>query len=248
MLEIGIIICLAGVLFLALKNFSKTNVELDATTTSEGKGKKDWFALFRKFSVKKAKPEKIGEAILDDQDDVVAPSEIKNAQKVYMTDNPEVAKLLLEAEDFLEKNDLREAEELAISAISIEKKCSEAYVVVGKVAAVRGAFEDSKEAFKTALKCNAESGEAFFGLGQLELRNENYSSAIEYLQKAVNISRGEPVWCATLGKAYMEVRQFARAAKALKRAASLDIDNKEYKELASEAEDKQRAHASVFRR
>jgi cytochrome c-type biogenesis protein CcmH/NrfG len=67
------------------------------------------------------------------------------------------------------------------------------------------------------------------------------------LQKAVNLDRGIALWYAELGKAYMQVRQFAKATKALKRAASLDIDNKEYKELASEAEDKQRAHSTVYR-
>jgi Flp pilus assembly protein TadD len=82
----------------------------------------------------------------------------------------------------------------------------------------------------------------------VKLRDENLSDGVEYLQKAVTIDRGNAEWYFELGKAFMGVRQFAKAAKALKRAASLDMENKEYKELASEAEDKQRSHAGIYRK
>ena len=45
----------------------------------------------------------------------------------------------------------------------------------------------------------------------------------------------------------MEIRQFAKASKALKRAAQLDIDNKEYRNLAFLAEEKQKTHTRAFR-
>ncbi len=254
MLEIAIIICLAVILFLVLKNFPKTadfNAEENSLLelkkeVSNQEMKKPFFSKFFKQKSSLDKSDII-EEISKDNSKVIAPLEINEAQKAYKESDPEVAKILYEADLALEKGDLREAEEFALKAVVMDKKSSHAYVIIGQVAFSRGAFDDAKEAFKTALKCNPEAGEAYFGIGQIELRNENYSQALEALQKAVNMNRGIALWYAELGRAYMQVRQFSKATKALKRAASLDIDNKEYKELASEAEDKQRSHSAVYR-
>jgi len=252
LLEIGIIFCLAVILFLALRNFSKTKenfVVKDPIIEPIIKPKEMKKSIFSKLFTREPVADKadIMAVIEKDNNKVIAPLEIDEAQKAYKEADPEIAKILYEADLAMARGDLREAEDLALQAIVKDKKCSHSYVVVGKVAFSRGAFDDAKEAFKMALKCDAETAEAYFGLGQIELRDENYSEALMSLQKAVNIDRGIAQWYAELGKAYMEVRQFAKATKALKRAASLDIDNKEYKELASEAEDKQRAHSTVYR-
>lgn len=254
MLEIGIIICLAVILFLALRNFSKTKEDVlmnkktikNEPVFNQNPMKK---SIFSKLFSKKSDENKADiMAVLDqDKNKIIAPLEINEAQKAYKEADPEVAKMLYEADLAIARGDLREAEDLALEAIAKDKKCAHSYVIVGKVAFSRGAFDDAKEAFKTALKCDNEVAEAYFGLGQIELRDENFSEALMSLQKAVNLDRGVAEWYAELGRAYMQVRQFAKATKALKRAASLDIDNKEYKELASEAEDKQRAHSTVYR-
>lgn len=260
MLEIAIIICLALILFLILKNFPKTASEKEAGVFDQkaesqipvnaivAKVKKTPNFLQKVFSKKrKDNLDGIKAAIEKGQGGIIAPVEINQAKRAYKEEDSEIARILYEADLALMRNDLREAEELALKAILKDKKSARSYIVIGKVAFARGSFDDAKESFKTALKCDDESGEAYFGLGQIELRDENFSQALDNLQKAVNLDRGVAEWYAELGKAYMQVRQFAKAAKALKRAASLDIDNKEYKELASEAEDKQRAHSTVYR-
>lgn len=251
MLEIAIIICLAVILFLVLKNFPKTKDDFSVPSASneinESKTMKE--SIFSKIFAKKSDENRadIAAVINKDNGKIIAPLEINEAQKAYKESDPEIAKILYEADQALARGDLREAEDLALQAIVKDKKCAHSYVLVGKVAFSRGSFDDAKESFKMALKCDVETAEAYFGLGQIELRDENFSEALMSLQKAVNLNRGVAEWYAELGKAYMQVRQFAKATKALKRAASLDIDNKEYKELASEAEDKQRAHSTVYR-
>ncbi|MCL5410895.1 MAG: tetratricopeptide repeat protein [Patescibacteria group bacterium] len=247
MLEIVIIICLAVVLFLILHNFPKTteggmesNIMLQEKKSS---------GFFRNLLKKKPKDtsDAIKQAIINGQEKIIAPSETEMVQEKYRESNPEIAQLLHDADIALEKSDLREAEDAAINALSKDKKCAQAYDIIGRVAMLRGAFDEAKEAYKTALKCDHELGSAYFGLGQICLRDENYTDAIENMQRSVVLDRSHADWYAELGKAYMEVRQFAKAAKALKRATSLDIDNKSYKELAAEAEEKQRAHASAYR-
>jgi len=246
LLEIGIIICLAVVLFLILHNFPKT-----AESTEGPPMKQEQKSLGFLKNMFKKKPrdasDAIKQAIVDGQEKIIAPSETETVKEKYHESDPEVAQLLHEAEIALEKSDLREAEDLAINALSKDKKCAQAYDIVGKVAMLRGSFDEAKEAYKTALKCDPELGSAYFGLGQICLRDENLTDAIENMQRSVVLDRSHADWYAELGQTYMEVRQFAKAAKALKRATSLDIDNRAYKELSAEAEEKQRAHAHAYR-
>ncbi len=246
MLEVGIIICLAIVLFLILHNFPGTKEEGEIGVQTREKKPSIW----NKISYKKKRNNAVAiqKAIDDAKEEIIAPSETETAQIKFKEDDPEVAEFLYEAESAMEKSDLREAEEKAISALSKNKKCGKAYEIIGTVAMQRGSFDEARESFKTAIKCDPEIGEAYFGLGEIDLKTENFTESIENLQRAVALDRGRADWYCELGKAYTEVRQFAKAAKALKRAASLDIDNKEYKELAAEAEEKQRAHAAAFRK
>lgn len=252
MLEIAIIICLAIIFFLVLKNFPKTKDSSDLSQTVNGPIKEPEAmkqSIFSKIFSKKPVEDRADIMAVIDKDNskVVAPLEINEAQKAYKESDPEIARILYEADMALARGDLREVEDLALQAVVKDKKCAHSYVLIGQVAFSRGSFDDAKESFKAALKCDPETAEAYFGLGQIELKDENLSEALLSLQKAVNLNRGVAGWYAELGKAYMQVRQFAKATKALKRAASLDIDNKDYKELASEAEDKQRAHSTVYR-
>lgn len=242
--EILIIICLALALFLASRNFPR--VQKEAGKAKEGeKVTGFWRKIFPKDRID---VEAIQSAITSGQEDLIAPVEIDKAKKRFMESDPEILKILYEADEGLRKGDLRLAEDKALLALKKDTRCAQAYVIMGQVAQLRGVLDDAKEAYHTAIKCNEEAGEAYFGLGTILLREENLSEAIEQLAKAVNLDRNEPEWQAMLGRAYTEVRQFAKAAKALKRASSLDIDNKEYRDLALEAEEKQRSHAQAFRK
>ena len=245
MLEIGIIICLSGALFLALKNFSKTASPEEEGGIAETPIKKD--SWIKRIFSPKPKDSDIISAIDKNKINIIPPSEINKAIANFNEDDPEIAKHLYEADLALMRNDLREAEEQAIEALSKDKKCAPAYVIVGKVAKERGSFAEARESYLAALKCDHEIAEALFGLGSIDFREENYTAAIDYLQKAVAIERGHADWYAELGKALLQVRQFAKAAKALKKAATLDFDNKEYKILASEAEEKMKNLSRVYR-
>jgi tetratricopeptide (TPR) repeat protein len=204
-------------------------------------------SFLSKIFAKKSHVSEIEKAINKGNENITAPSETEEAKEKYDEKDPEVAQFLREADIALEKNDLRVAEELAINALSADKRCARAYEMVGRVAMLRGSFEEARESYKTALKCNPELAEAYFGIGQIDLKNENFTDAIVNLQRAVILDRSNAVWYGELGETYLTVRQYAKAAKALKRATSLDIDNKRYKELAAEAEEKQRAHSAVYR-
>lgn len=238
MLEIGIIICVALILFLLIRNFP-----LDETETlihKESKLKKFLSNLFKK---RREKMEQNIMKSLDNSAELISPREIEDAKESYDTQDPEIAKLLHEANEACEIGDFDCVEEKSLEAIGKDKRCDQAYVFIAKVALSKHQLSDAREALEMSLKCNSDNAMAHATLGEIFLEQEKFTDSIIHFQKAVNIERNNPVFRAGLGKAYMMVRQYSKAAKSLKRAASLDIDNKEYKELALEAEEKQRSHA-----
>lgn len=246
MLEVVIIICLALALYLLLRHYP------DAHGLGYYLNSENFKKSFSKLPLLKMKPrpkaiKAIEEEIQKGNQAVIAPIEIENVLQQYGEDDPELATLLRQANEAYDQGDLRTAEEKSLEVVGKNKRSAEAYTIIGKVSFSRGQFSDAKDSFKTALKCNDEAGEPYFWLGKLALRDDNLSVCIEYYQKAINFEKGYAEWYAELGKAYMEVRQYAKAAKVLKRATILDIDNKEYKDLAAEAEEKQRTHSYYTR-
>ena len=244
MYEIIIIICLAIALYLLLRHYPAAS---NGITFNSAKFR-ELVARFPKFKYRKKLTESEVREIVETQNQmIVAPAITEEAGASYREPDEELAKKLFQADEAFAANDLRLAEDLSLEVIGANKKSAFAYVIYGKVSYSRGQFEEAREAFKVALKCDKEIGEAYYWLGLIELRDENMSPAIESLQKCIALEKGHPEWYAELGKAYMEVRQYAKAAKALKRAASLDIDNKEYRDLATEAEEKQKTHSFYTR-
>ena len=241
---------IAAALFLLLRNFHRTKELIPESQVAEIKKDSKMLKFWQKWTSRwqKQNEEELKEAIRSGQSGIVSPREIQDAQDSFDAADPKVAKLLFEANEASSMKDFKTVEEKAIEAIAIDKRCDQAYAFVAQVAIERKDYADAEEACKTALKCNNENGLAHAILGKIYLTKERYTEAISEYQKAVNLDRNSAEWQAGLGESYMQVRQFSKAAKALKRASSLDIDNKKYRDLAFEAEEKQRAHANAFRR
>ena len=208
--------------------------------------KQTYEKLFSGF--RKKNEDEIRKALTTGQDKVVSPKEISDAQKSFWTDDPDIAKILFEANKAILDGNYARAEKKSIEALSKDKKCDQAYVFISQVAMSRKKYDEAIESAEAALKCNHTNASAHAILGECYFLDEKYSDAIENYQKAVNVDHNHPEWQSGLGKAYLEIRQFSKAAKALRRASSLDIDDKEWKELASYAEEKQRMHTSAFRK
>lgn len=244
MLEISIIICVGAIIFLLIRRYPRSGF---GDLIHKPKSSK-FSSMGNLFSRKRhVEEDEIREALQSDQGDIVSPNEIEEAKTSFQAEDPEVAKLLHEADQAVNVQDYSGAEEKAIEALSLDKHCDQAYAFVAFTALKKGELENADVAAKTALKCNAENAMAQAVIGEIFLTREKYTEAIDKLLKAVMLNRNNASWYGLLGQAYMEVRQFAKSAKAFKRAASLDLDNREYRRLASIAEEKQIAHSRVFR-
>ena len=249
MLEVAIIVTIATILFLLLRNFPKTKSKVVLAGGGAPHKENKMFKFWQKHVLQKRQREEkeIINSLKSGQAGIVSPKEIKEAQNSFDAADPELAKLLVEASDALQMKDYKTVEEKSIEAISKDKTCDQAYAFIAKVAVERKDYSDAEEACKTAIQINPDNALARSILGDIYLIKERYTEAINEFQKAVNLDRNNAAWQAGLGKAYIEVRQFSKAAKALKRASSLDIDNKDYRTLAFEAEEKQKTHARAFR-
>lgn len=247
MLEVLIILFLGLALFLLLRHYPEAKEIKFSLSRID-------FSRFQKLLIYKRR-NKNNNSVIPSIQNAIVMSDISEANsqsqariaKVFNEKNPMLLSCLYKAEEAFQANDLRESEHQALDAIAKDKRCSEAYVMIGKVAFFRGEFSDSREAYSAALKCDKNLAEAYFGMGRVEAREDNSTKAIDYLEKAIGLEKGNAEWYFELGKSYIEVRQYAKAAKVLKKAASIDIDNKDYKSLAAEAEEKQRTH-SVYSR
>lgn len=247
MLEVGIIICIAAIIILLLRKYPGNRPSLIAKPAKK-KVNMPSLHVNRLFARKRhIEEDEIRESLEEDQQQIVSPREIEEAKQEFDAEDPEIAKLLRAADEAIRTQDYNTAEEKAIEVLSLDQRCDQAYSFVAYVALKRGELENAAVAAKTALKCNPESAEAYAVIGEIDLTREKYTEAIDNLLKAVMQNRNKASWYGLLGQAYMEVRQFAKSAKAFKRAASLDLDNREYRRLASIAEEKQQSHSRVFR-
>ncbi len=244
MLELGIIVTVALIVFLLLKNYPR----VVATDGSKSDEKRPTMKILKNyFDRKREEKEKgIKEALSEGKSEIVSPKEVEDAKKAFGSSNPEVAKLLHEADEAMKEKKYKKAEDKSLEAIGLDKHADQAYAFIAAIAIEKKQYQDGEEALKIALKCNKDNGLAHASFGGLCYAQEKYNDAIIHFQKAVNLDRNEASWQAGLGKSYLMVRQFAKAAKALKRAATLNIDNKEYKQLAMEAEGKLRDHKTVM--
>lgn len=245
MLEAAIVICLGALIFILLRKSPKSERVFKRRFPKSS----IYLPSFNKIFSKRRHVDEseIINAIVADQKTVVSPKEIEMAQNNYSAEDPELAKILFEVNELIKINDYNSAEEKAISAVSIDKHCDQAYAFIALIALKRGEHENAKIGAETALKCNRENATAYAVIGEYFLIKEKYNEAIDNLLKAVMLDRNNAGWYGLLGQAYLEIRQYAKSAKSLKRASSLDLDNREYRRLALIAEEKQMSHSQVFR-
>ncbi len=245
MLEAAIIICVGAIAFLLIRKYPGSKKPV---LVNKKDSRINMASFSRVFARKRhVEEDEIRGAIVADQEDIVTPVELETAKQKYDAEDPEIAKLLFESSESIKSGDLNTAEEKAIQALTADKHCDQAYAFIASIALKRGEHENAKIAADTAVKCNPENPMSYAVMGEYYLIKEKYSEAIDNLLKAVMINRNEASWYGLLGQAYLEVRQFAKSAKAFKRASCLDLDNKEYRRLAAIAEEKQMSHSHVFR-
>lgn len=180
-------------------------------------------------------------------DAVVAPVIEEVSPKA--TTNPEVQELLDKADVFFRKGELKAAEQHYLQAAAKDPRCSKAYSRLGVIYLETGEeWQDAEDAFRQALKTDSQNGYILNNLGLVLYHQDKYADAIRHFELAVRQDEFNANRHANLGKAYMAMRQYAKAESSFKKALKLEPNEMEYKDLLAEAIEKKQAHKAMLRR
>jgi Tfp pilus assembly protein PilF len=163
--------------------------------------------------------------------------------------NPEVQELLDKADVFFRKGELKAAEQHYLQAAAKDPRCSKAYSRLGIIYLETGEdWQDAEDAFRQALKTDGNNGYILNNLGLVLYHQDKFADAIRHFELAVRQDEFNANRHANLGKAYMAMRQYAKAESSFKKALKLEPNELEYKDLLAEAIEKKQAHKAMLRR
>lgn len=163
--------------------------------------------------------------------------------------NPEVQELMEKADVHFRKGELKAAENFYLQAAAKDPKCSKAYSRLGVIYLETGEdLQDAEAAFRQALKFDKENGFVLNNLGLVLYHQDKFADAIRQFELAVRQDEANANRHANLGKAYMAMRQYAKAESSFKKALKLAPNELEYKDLLAEAIEKKQAHKAMIRR
>lgn len=161
----------------------------------------------------------------------------------------EIETILAEADVHFRKGEMKAAENLYLQAASKDPRCSKAYSRLGVIYLEHGDnWEDAEEAFRQALKTDAQNGFILNNLGLVLYHQDKYADAIRHFEQAVRQDEFNAGRHANLGMAYMAMRQYAKAESSFKKALKLSPNEMEYKDLLNESIEKKKAHKTMIRR
>ena len=97
------------------------------------------------------------------------------------------------------------------------------YMLLGNGYARSQRYSEAKEAYMSALAINPKLDEAYHALGAIAFNQKNYAESLKYFQKHLEHAPKDSLILYDVGNAYMQLKQFDKAAKSYSEA----IDNSE---------------------
>jgi len=147
-----------------------------------------------------------------------------------------IIQLLKEAEDYARQANWQAAEKVYIKVVALAPKTLEAYLGLGNLYLKQKNWNDAAEAYKVVLESDHDNINAVGNLGQALANKGEWVAAAEMLARAAKLDPGNAVRHATLGLAYMTIKDYKKAIKAYREAMKHDRDNLAHKiELAKAA-------------
>lgn len=173
----------------------------------------------------------------------------ENAEPESKTGDPELDKLMAEADIHFRKGEMKAAEQLYLHVAAKDPRCSKAYSRLGVIYLENGEdWEDAEAAFRQSLKTDSNNGYVLNNLGLVLYHQDKFADAIRQFEHAVHQDDLNASRHANLGMAYMAMRQYAKAESSFKKALKLAPNEMEYKDLLAEAVEKKLAHKTMVRR
>ena len=128
---------------------------------------------------------------------------------------------------------LQKEHEVAIKffnrATQINPSCAYAYTLTGHEYVANESYDLAETCYKTALKFDNRSYNAWWGLGQIQFKKQNFSEAIKNFKKALKINSKSALLHFYIANTYSCNKDFNKALDYLKNAEKLDENNPMFK-------------------
>lgn len=148
-------------------------------------------------------------------------------KRVAHITNPEVlAESLLEAQAFIDADELDRAEKKLIEVIGIDNKFTDAYEMLGKVYLERRDLELAEETFRFLVKMAKGDASAITYLGEvLEEQGKKSDALIEY-EKAVELSPKNPKYLDLMILIALDLKDEEKAKNGIDKLKEVNAENK----------------------
>ncbi|XOU95017.1 MAG: tetratricopeptide repeat protein [Candidatus Kerfeldbacteria bacterium] len=242
-----IVICVATIFYVVAKKFSVlAAINIEALT----KHKQDQIKkgliegrLVRKFksmNVKKLFKDNVDEEKSDEKREPMLKrfySQMKNLEKKYsekirvetpmdkVEQEKSITILLQEAEDLVDKEEFKFAEEKYIEIISLDEKSNEAYEGLGDVYFEMKDYEHAKEIYQYLLKINSQDDVALEHLGKIAVEEGKTEEATEDYLKSISLNNEVASYHVDLGDVYMATSEYKKALECYEEAVKLEPKN-----------------------
>lgn len=190
--------------------------------------KKFWGVLQLKFRIYVGKIERL----LHHEQSI----KIKEANSVLSKEEKaqKVRGLVQEGQNFLQSNQLEEAEASFIATIKINSKATDAYKGLADVYILKGAVEEAKQTYLFILQLDPKDDTVMVKLGDIFETQDNTEQAIEYYQKAILINDSFAARFVHLCELLTKIEQYEVAKEAIIQAVELEPQNPKYLDLMIE--------------
>ncbi|MBI5230048.1 MAG: tetratricopeptide repeat protein [Candidatus Magasanikbacteria bacterium] len=135
---------------------------------------------------------------------------------------------LSRAEEHIDRNELKEAEQCFIESLKLDEKNVEAYRGLGKVYLDLERYKEAIAIFKFLLKLAPQDDRAFNRLAMAYMGQNKYEDAVKALEKAVEINDGLAIRFFDLGRLYQELERPAAALRNFQKASDIEPGNPKY--------------------
>lgn len=146
----------------------------------------------------------------------------------FIFQRKKISPKLLEADSFVEANDLEQAEQVFIKVIEGEPTNTEAYEGLGKLYLDRKKYKDALEVYNHLRKLDPDSDNYYSKLGLIYFNLGNYDQAIAAYSKAIILRSDTPHRLANLSLCYNAKDMLPEAVDAIERALRISPANSQY--------------------
>lgn len=139
--------------------------------------------------------------------------------------------LLEEADDFVKRENLKEAEKLYLEAIALDYKNIASYEGLGELYLKKREYKEAKETFEFIIKLDSDRPDVYFALAHASVGLGEGDKAIENLNKALEFEPNNPRYLDFLIEVGIMSKNYRISRNALDKLKDVNPENQKIKDF-----------------